>query len=298
MPPKVPGFAGLEEIGRGGFAVVYRAWQPAFDRQVALKVLTLLDLDDRALRRFERECRSAGRLSWHPHIVVVFDAGTTDEGRPFLAMEYLEDGSLADRIKRDGRLPRQDAVASAIQVAGALQTAHDQGVLHRDVKPENVLVDRFGGSKLADFGIASVLGGTRTRTEATTANGDTCRAGDSGGRAGQRRQRRVLARFLLVHAPNRSSGVRGWETDESILAIVRRVAGDPVPICAPRGSRHPWRRLSSRPWPRTPPPGPPPPSTSAARFRTSSDSSATLLPCSPSRTAPRPHHRPRHEPSR
>src|SRR5688572_168102 len=118
--PDIDGYTDLIEVGRGGFAVVHRARQERLNRQVAIKVLTATDLDDRALARFDRECRAVGELSWHPHVVAVYDSGTTADGRPWLAMEYLERGSYGDRLKRDGPIPWQEAVVLAIQVAEAL----------------------------------------------------------------------------------------------------------------------------------------------------------------------------------
>ena len=130
----VEGYEDLHQIGRGGFATVYRARQRAFDRVVALKVLDLPDPDQTARDRFDRECRAIGALSWHPNIVVVHDSGVTADGRLYLAMEYLEAGSLADRVRAAGALPWADVVRAGIEVSGALDTAHAAGTLHRDLK--------------------------------------------------------------------------------------------------------------------------------------------------------------------
>jgi tRNA A-37 threonylcarbamoyl transferase component Bud32 len=148
------GVAGCEsavEIGRGGFGVVYRAWQPAFSRTVAVKILAADRLDDAARRRFEREVRATGRLSGHPHIVTVHQAGHTVAGNPYIMMADEDGGSLADRV---GAAAWPEAVAGGIAIAGALESAHRAGVLHRDVKPENILISRYGELKLADFGLA------------------------------------------------------------------------------------------------------------------------------------------------
>ncbi|GGQ81392.1 serine/threonine-protein kinase [Couchioplanes azureus] len=146
----VPGCRDAVEIGRGGFGVVYRVRQPAFSRTVAVKVLAADGLDAAARRRFEREVQAMGRLSGHPHIVTVHQAGFTAAGNPYLLMAYEEGGSLADR----GPAPWPEAVAGGIAIAGALESAHRAGVLHRDVKPENILISRYGDPKLADFGLA------------------------------------------------------------------------------------------------------------------------------------------------
>lgn len=161
--PSVPGYVINALLGRGAFGVVYRAWQPAFARQVAIKVL-LDTLDDRDSARLLRECRALGAASTHPNIVTVHDAGFTDDGRGFLVMEYLSGGSLADRVERDGTLPWRDVTRIGVGLAGALETAHRAGVLHRDIKPDNVLLSDYGEPKLADFGIARLAAGTATRT--------------------------------------------------------------------------------------------------------------------------------------
>lgn len=162
--PEIEGYADLTEVGRGGFAVVYRARQERIGRLVALKVLTAVQLDGRARTRFARECQAMGELSWHPHVVAVHDSGTAADGRPWLAMEYLERGSLGDRVATYGPVPWAEAVTAGIEVAGALGAAHAHGTLHRDVKPENMLVGPFGETKLADFGIAAVEGAAKTTT--------------------------------------------------------------------------------------------------------------------------------------
>jgi len=161
--PEVDGYSDLVEIGRGGFARVYRAHQVRFNRAVALKVLNLADPDERTRNRFERECQAMGELSWHPHVVAVYDSGITDDGHLWLAMEHLQRGSLADAVGTSV-LDWRSTVAAGIEVCGALGAAHAAGTLHRDLKPENVLVGPFGEARLGDFGIAAVDGGRRTTT--------------------------------------------------------------------------------------------------------------------------------------
>ena len=163
--PEVNGYRDLVEIGRGGFARVYRAHQERFNRAVALKVLDLADPDERTRDRFERECQAMGELSWHPHVVAVYDSGVTESGHLWLAMEYQERGSLADAALGNGSvLDWAGATTAGIEVCGALGAAHAAGTLHRDLKPENVLVGPFGEARLSDFGIAAVDGGRRTTT--------------------------------------------------------------------------------------------------------------------------------------
>lgn len=161
--PEIAGYSDLVRVAKGGFGVVYRANQDRHGRVVALKVLNVDDLDERAQQRFERECVAMGSLSWHPNVVALLDSGMTVDGHPYLAMEYLDGGSFGDRL-RGGPLPWQEAVVAGIQVAGALDVAHAAGTLHRDLKPENILVGPYGEAKLGDFGIAAVEGAARTTT--------------------------------------------------------------------------------------------------------------------------------------
>ncbi|MFD6894954.1 protein kinase [Rhodococcus sp. NPDC060086] len=161
------GFTDPEEIGRGGFGVVYRCRQESLDRTVAVKVLsTTLDPDN--LDRFLREQRAMGRLSGHPHIVTVLQAGTGDTGLPYLVMHYHPHDSLEARIRRHGPLEWREVIRIGIKVAGALETAHRNDVLHRDVKPGNILITEYGEPQLTDFGIARVGGGFRTSSGAVT----------------------------------------------------------------------------------------------------------------------------------
>ena len=160
----VPGYRGLEPVGRGGFSTVYRARQVALDRVVALKVLDV-DVDDPAVeRRFLREVRLTSALTGHPHVVTVLDAGLTGRGEPYLTMEYFERGSLQERLAASGPLPVAEVLDIGVKIAGALEAAHRAGILHRDVKPQNILVSRFGEPALADFGIARLVVGVEPHT--------------------------------------------------------------------------------------------------------------------------------------
>ncbi len=158
---QIAGFEGWELIGRGGFASVYRARQPKFDRDVAIKVLNVSDLDDAAKRRFEREQRTMGSLSSHPGIVTLYDSGFTDAGSPYLAMELMST-SMRDRLRELGALPWEQAVAIIGTVTDAVVQAHSKGVLHCDIKPDNILVSEFEEPKLSDFGIATLIEGAAT----------------------------------------------------------------------------------------------------------------------------------------
>jgi hypothetical protein len=149
----IPGYEIIDVLGRGGFGVVYRARQVTIDREVAVKVDTRVILDDRDQRRFLREVRAAGRLSGHPHVVEIYDAGVLPDARPYLVMELCPGGSLAER----GPMPPSEVAEIGQRVADALAAAHDLGVLHRDIKPGNILVKRYGTVGLADFGLAALI---------------------------------------------------------------------------------------------------------------------------------------------
>ncbi len=145
----------VSELGRGGMGVVYKAFEPALNRHVAIKELSpSLAHDPQLVERFLREARSMAALS-DPHIIQVFYIGT-DEGsqQPFFAMEYVEGESLSTVLKRDGKLGVDNALKILHQTAQGLATAHDRGVIHRDIKPGNLMLTLRGQVKIADFGIA------------------------------------------------------------------------------------------------------------------------------------------------
>ncbi|MEZ5227274.1 MAG: serine/threonine-protein kinase [Acidimicrobiales bacterium] len=149
-------------MGRGGFGVVYRAVETELDRTVAIKVLTG-DFDDRARVRFDRERRAMGSLSGHANIVTVYRSGFTQRDQPFILMEYLAGGTIADRLRREGRLPWPDVVQLGIEIARALGAAHRLGVLHRDVKPGNILLGATGLAKLGTSASPASTGRPRPR---------------------------------------------------------------------------------------------------------------------------------------
>ena len=135
-------------------ADVFLAHDEVLDRDVALKLLKdQYAENEEFVERFKREARSAASLS-HPHIVPVFAWGETGDGMYYIAMEYLSGGTLKERIMSKGALPARTAAAAALQIAEALQAAHEQGMIHRDIKPRNILITDSGNVKVADFGIA------------------------------------------------------------------------------------------------------------------------------------------------
>jgi serine/threonine protein kinase len=156
--PYVPGMSGLSVMARGGYATVYRATQDSVGREVAIKVENRTLDNPRDQARFLREAKAAGRMSSHPHVVDLFDVGVTVDQHPYLIME-LCDGSYLDRMRVSplGPLEAQDL---GVKIADALVHSHAAGVLHRDVKPANILYSHFNPAVLADFGLA-VLGEMR-----------------------------------------------------------------------------------------------------------------------------------------
>src|SRR5690349_7674424 len=145
----------VRELGRGGMATVYLGSDVKLGRRVAIKVLAPATRAYFGSDRFQREVLLAAQLS-HPHIVPLFEA---DEAGEFLfyAMEFVEGESLEERLARDGRLPIAEAIRIATEVGDALQYAHETGVIHRDVKPANILLSSRGHAMVSDFGIAKLI---------------------------------------------------------------------------------------------------------------------------------------------
>jgi Protein kinase domain len=156
----IPGIADLEPIGRGGFGTVYSGWQEALHRQVAVKILSSEAGDADTAGRLQREGMAMGALSHHPNVVPVYATGSVD-GRLYLVMPLLADGSLADQLA-SGPLGPREVVELGRGLADALAAAHEAGVLHRDVKPANVMRTHHGTYQLADFGVARFVDATQT----------------------------------------------------------------------------------------------------------------------------------------
>lgn len=144
------------QIGTGGMSTVYRATDAVLERNVAVKLMHREFAEDSdQLERFRREARAVAQLS-HPHVVSVIDAGE-DDGHPYIVFEYVDGETLKKRVRRLGRLPVDQGVAYAIEIARALGSAHARGIVHRDIKPQNVLIGPDGSAKVTDFGIARSL---------------------------------------------------------------------------------------------------------------------------------------------
>jgi len=156
-PPVLPGLSFVRPLGSGGFADVFLYAQDMPRRNVAVKVLPAGVHDPELLRMFNAEADVLAHLSAHPSIVTVYQAGISADGRPYIVMEYCP-GSLAQRFRREP-LPVDEALTIGVKMASALESAHRAGLVHRDVKPSNILITTFGAPVLADFGISSTLAG-------------------------------------------------------------------------------------------------------------------------------------------
>ena len=156
-PPDLPGYRFIKHIGAGGNAQVYLYEQNLPHRKVAVKVLNESALSEAARRRFTAEANVTADLA-HRHIVQVFDANVTGDGRPYIVMPYYPQPNLSVRARRS-HFSVADVLRIGIQVGSAVETSHRRGVLHRDIKPQNILTDSYGEPALTDFGIATTKGG-------------------------------------------------------------------------------------------------------------------------------------------
>ena len=166
-PAAIAGHRVVRELGRGAMGIVFEAEQPLTRRRVALKVV-LAAIDGAGRRRFERECEALARLD-HPGIARLWSAGSTERGEPWLAMELIEGETLAQRL-RDAAWPRAERLRCFVSLAEAVGAAHAAGIVHRDVKPANVLIDRDSAARVVDFGLALLQSGVDP-TRVTRAGG-------------------------------------------------------------------------------------------------------------------------------
>src|SRR5829696_6560483 len=216
-------------LGSGGMGEVYLARDRVLGRDVALKVLRRQYAGDGEFaERFKREARSAASLS-HPNIVQVYDRGETEEGSSYIAMEYVPGGTLKERISKDGPLGAAEAAPLGAKVAEALGAAHDRGMVHRDIKPQNVLLTDKGDAKVADFGIA------RAASSATIS-----RTGSVMGTAGYMSPEQALGEPATPKSDLYSLGVVLFEAltgelpytaDNPIVVSMKHVN---EPVCLPR----------------------------------------------------------------
>jgi serine/threonine protein kinase/HEAT repeat protein len=232
----------VEPLGRGGMASVYKAYEPALDRYVALKVLPREFLHDPDFaRRFEQEAKAIARLE-HPNIVPIYNYAIDEaEGIPWMAMRLVGGGSLSQLVKSQLRpLPRARSIEILGEVAEALDYAHSKGIVHRDVKPQNVLLDEGGRVYLADFGIAKILESSAGLTATGMITGTPQYMAPEQAMAGK------IGPFTDVYA----LGIVAYEmftgrvpfAADTPLAIIHKHVHDPLPIPSPAEVPEPMLR--------------------------------------------------------
>ena len=216
----------LEHIGAGGMASVFKAYQPTLDRYVAIKVLPAYHARDPIfVKRFTQEARSVAKLA-HPNIVQIHDFGEQDN-ITFIVMEYVESGTLKDRLK-ERQLTVPEAADFVIQAAEGLGAAHSHGIIHRDVKPANMLLRKDGHLLLSDFGIAKILEGTVNLTRVGTGIGTPQYMSPEQG-TGQPVDRRSDIYSLGIVLYHALTG-RVPFTADSPLSITVKHLNDPIPV--------------------------------------------------------------------
>src|SRR3954464_12341090 len=223
----------VRHLANGGMASVWEAHDELLDRDVAVKLLAShLGEDERARRRFQREARAAAGLSSHPHVVTIYDVGEHNH-RVFMVMEIMRGGTLGDRLRSGREISHETALRWLREAAGALDTAHEAGVVHRDIKPANLLLDDHDRLAVADFGIARLAWedqltatgqvlGTAAYLSPEQALGEPATA------ASDRYALAVVAYELLT-------GTRPFEADR-FAARARAHVEDPVPPASSRAA--------------------------------------------------------------
>jgi len=216
----------LEKLGHGGMGVVYKAFDPQIERNVAIKVISTQRMDDPELReRFFREARAAGHLS-HPNIVVVYDLGEQD-GHPYIAMEFV-DGITLDALMRGGEpFSMSRRIGVMLDVCDGLAYAHDNGVIHRDVKPGNIMVTRSGAAKILDFGLARLVSSDLTRSNLMLGTMSYMAPEQLRSEAIDHRVD-IFAMGVVMY--ELFSGRRPFESDSAASAIYNVLEEEPLPV--------------------------------------------------------------------
>lgn len=228
----IKGLSGASLIGQGGFGVVYKADQRS-GRTVAVKILSAPGFDDDTWLRFARECEAVDTLSDHPNVVTVLDSGINTWGRPFIVMEYMARGSVGDRVARDGALAWPVAADIGIKIASAVADAHAKRILHRDIKPQNILLSAYDQPKLADFGVAS-FAGEQTNSRSVAASLDYAAPELLDGR-GPTVATDLYALAATIFTMTAGEPPFARVDDELIQSVIARIVTEPVPDLRPRG---------------------------------------------------------------
>ena len=213
-PPEIAEHTFIRHINSGGFADVFLYAQTFPKREVAIKVLRPLPEGAAATKQFEDEANVMAQLAGHPSIVPIYSAGRSDDGRSYIAMEFCPPPALVDRYRIE-RIPIEEVLDIGVRIASAIETAHRAGILHRDIKPHNILRSAYGTPKLTDFGIAGLTGaegGGAGRLDLRPV--DSVGVARGAARGGRRRsaQRRLLAGGNPLLAARAALSVRdpGW----------------------------------------------------------------------------------------
>jgi serine/threonine protein kinase len=221
----------LEQLGRGGMAAVYKAYQPSLERYVAIKVIheQLVTQDAQFFKRFQREAKVVASLH-HPNIVPVFDFGVEGD-IPYMVMEYLEGRSLKAELRelsgRGETMPPQEIVRIVGDVAGAVDYAYHQGIVHHDLKPDNVMLTTKGETILTDFGIAKIAGGTQVTVSGAVMGTPTYMSPEQG--KGERGDQRSDVYSLGVILYEMVTGRVPFEADTPLAVIFKHIS-DPLPL--------------------------------------------------------------------
>jgi serine/threonine-protein kinase len=214
-------------VGGGGMGAVWEAYDQQLDRPVAIKIPDRsLAADESFVERFRREARSAGRLS-HPNVAQVYDYGV-DDGQPYLVMELVPGETLASRLAREGPLPSEDARRIAAGVADALHAAHEGGVVHRDVKPGNIMLTPEGGVKVMDFGIAAAAADGRMTGTGQVLGTPTYMAPEQAAGKGSTPASDVYSLGVVLY--EMLAGGPPFEADTALAVASAHVHRDPEPL--------------------------------------------------------------------
>lgn len=226
-PPRLPGYEAVELIGSGGHADVFLYRQAQPDRMVAVKVLAPDAAAEAGLVDFTDEANLMAQVSSHPYIVQVFEADVSDDGRPFLVMEYYPGPNFYDRARHE-QIAISEVLQTGVHLASAVETAHNAHILHRDIKPANVLTDRYNRPGLADFGIASRKGPQGQTADSALSIPWAPPEALGGDATGESSDTYALAATLYTLLAGRSPfEISGGDNGE--LALMARIERDPVP---------------------------------------------------------------------